>query len=206
MLYITCSRSGEQRKGGRGPHSFGNEKQEGVEAEKDPASAEHIEDIDPLEPTEETAAAEPVVPEVELPKVFTYDEYLAKKKNDPDIKNKELFEAPKAIRTVEKSEFQGLKTKEEEETVFLQAKPVVTKTDKKSAPQRSTAKNSAIDVSFKVVPAEETPAVSYGGDRDRGYGGRGDRGGRGGGDRKYHHGSRSTGVAVDLSADLFPSL
>lgn len=195
----STGRSGEQRKGGRGPHSFGNEKQEGAEAEKNPAAAEP--DIDPLEPIDEnvgesTTEAEGnvvVTPEVEEPKVFTYDEYL-KKKNESmvNVANKELFSEPKNIRTVEKSEFQGLKTKEQEETVFM-AKPV-TKTEKKSAPQRSTAKTTAIDVGFKVVPAEETPFS-------------GDRRGRGGGDRDKRYSPRtSTGDGFDLNADLFPSL
>lgn len=198
----TYYRSGEQRRGGRGPHSFGNEKQEGVEAEKDPTTAEV--EVDPLETEEGETTDVPVVPEPELPKVFTYDEYL-KKKNDAlaNVANKELFSEPKAIRAVEKSEFQGLKAKEEEETVFM-AKPVTKLTDKKAATQRSTAgKGSTVELAFKVVPAEEGT-----GERES-YGGRG--GGRGGresgaaGDRERKP-PRSGGGHFDINAAQFPSL
>ena len=117
-----------------------------------------------------------------------------------NVTNKELFTEPKAIRTVEKSEFKGLKTTVQEETVFM-AKPI-SKVEKKAAPQRSTVKTTATDVSFKVVPAEDAPHnESYGG---RGGGGGGRGGGRGG-DRKYSP-RTSAGGGFDLTADLFPSL
>lgn len=117
-----------------------------------------------------------------------------------NVANKELFSEPKAIRAIEKSEFQGLKAKEEEETVFM-AKPAAKSTDKKAAPQRS-AKGASVELAFKVVPAEEGT-----GERES-YGGRGGgRGGRGGGagdrERKPH---RSGGGNFDINAAQFPSL
>lgn len=118
--------------------------------------------------------------------------------------NKELFSEPKAIRAVEKSEFQGLKAKEEEETVFM-AKPVAKSSDKKAAPQRSTAKGTTVELAFKVVPAEEGGG---GGERES-YGGRGGgRGGRGagGGDREKKPSHRSGGGHFDINAAQFPSL
>lgn len=56
-LYVTSFNSGrgDQSKGGRGAHGFGNEGQEALEAQKDPASA------NPVVEGQEEVAPEPVV-------------------------------------------------------------------------------------------------------------------------------------------------
>ena len=71
-INLPCSGRGEQSKGGRGAHGFGNVDQEALEAEKDPASAAPATE----EGAEAEAPAEPVVeaePEPGKPcDIYTY--------------------------------------------------------------------------------------------------------------------------------------
>ena len=195
----STGRTGEQRKDSRGPHSFGNVKQEAADAEKDPASAEP--ELDTDAPGE--AAAEDATPVPELPKVVTYDEFL-KKRNEAaaNSANKSVVLETKSIRTVTADDFAGLKTKEEEETVFLQlGKLKVSKPVTKAAPAKNTP---ALQLAFKVQ-SEEPAADSYerparGGDRSS----RAPAGRTGGASPRTSTGPKSSVNVNDSEA--FPSL
>ncbi len=215
--------SGEQRKGSRGPHSFGSEKQEAEDAEKNPASAEpEVESV----VVDDAAAAAVAVVEAEPvgPPQFLFDEFIAKRNEARS--NQEVFGAVQT-RVVE-ADLSGLRVQEEVEITFVGgvAAAKAVKAGKKNA-QRSAAKSTVLDLGFKSPPLndsrefrqqEEASAAAAGGDAPRSNGGRGggrggDRdGGRGGG-RGGRGGDRSSGrpqssgARVNIAdASAFPSL
>lgn len=131
-------------------------KQEAADAEKNPASAEP--DLETTDAVPADPAVEEAAPEPELPKVVTYDEFLKKRTEAAaNSENKAVVLETKSIRTVTADDFAGLKTKVEEETVFLQlGKMKVSKTAAKVAP----AKNSpSLQLAFKVQ--SEEPVADY---------------------------------------------
>jgi hypothetical protein len=109
------SRGKEVSKSGSGKGNWGNPKEEAEQGEK-----EHLEDAVAVEAVEETAApgvVDEVVEEVE-PEVPTYtlDQYLATR--DSARANSEIFGAF-SVRTVDASEFSGMKTKVDSDDTFI---------------------------------------------------------------------------------------
>lgn len=203
----STGRSGEQRRGGRGPHGLGNVDQEAQEAEKDPSTAvPEVEDATAPE-EEEAAPAEPAAPPT-----LSFDEFIAKR-NEARA-NTEIFGEVKT-REVE-ADFSGLKVAEDAAAALVFVGGVATVKPAKAAKkatQRSNVKTAVLDVAFKPhAPVEYRER----GDRDeepragRGAGGRGS-GGRGAGGRGAGRGGStsrpSSSGAVDINDALsFPSL
>jgi len=224
----STGRSGEQRKDGRGPRSFGNVFQEASDADKNPASAEpEIEPVDGVLPAAtaegdegatpatpeviEEVAPEPAEPEVVT---FTFEEYLAKR-NEARM-NADAFGEIKPVRVVE-ADFSGLKTVKEDLDDLLKLGGGKKEKDKKTT-QRSTAKTAVLDVGFKRPEVETGDDDHRGGRGDRGdrpprsgrgEGGRGGGRGRGRGDGNSERAPRASGSRVNINindADSFPSL
>jgi len=226
-------RTGEQRRGGRGPYGVGNVQDEAATAEKDPAAAEPPAE-EPIEgeeaaapgwaadateeaPEEPAVEAEPVVP------TLSFEEFMAKRNEARS--NAEIF-GEVAVRTVEAVTVGQVKAREEyDDLVFTTAAnakkgPKVTK----KTEQRSTTKAQIVDVGFTAAPSPSIYDDERGGRGGRGRGDRGDRGdrpegrgrGEGRGGRAEGRGGRGAGRGprpsnssggIDItSADLFPSL
>ena len=116
---IPLNRGKEVSKSGSGKGNWGNPKEEAEQGEK-----EHLEDAAATIETSEDAAAvapgvvEEVIEEVE-PEIPTYtlDEYLATR-DSARTANNEIFGAF-SVRTVDASEFSGMKTKQDSEDTFI---------------------------------------------------------------------------------------
>lgn len=206
-------RSGEQRKGGRGPRSMGNVSQEAADAEKNPDSAvPEIEPVDGAVPADAEAVPEekPAEPEVPVVQTLSFDEYVAKR-NEARA-NTEIFGAV-SIRAVE-ADFSGLTTKEDD-TDELFAAENKSKALKKGS-QRSTAKTQVLDLGFKrpdiEVQEDDHRGAGRGdrphrGDGRSGRGGGRSSGGRGGGDKPAARSNPSAGARININdSDSFPSL
>jgi plasminogen activator inhibitor 1 RNA-binding protein len=224
-LWLTCQcfylyRGREVSKDGAGPANWGSEKQEAHRVEKHEEEPEPVAADETVEEGAEVVAEEPAAPDSPPePPVFTLDEYNAKRAQARQ--NSEAF-GEVAVRQVT-DDFKGLKTKTEEEDVFIALGSKQSK-GKQGKDQRSTTRATIADVAFVVAPPEP-PASSRGGrggDRggrggDRGGRGdrprtsekgaaRGDRGGRGG-RSSSGRGNAPRGPRVDIfSAEAFPSL
>ncbi|GMI32640.1 hypothetical protein TeGR_g7013, partial [Tetraparma gracilis] len=147
-------RGREVAKGGAGGHNWGSEKdaaREGEEAGAD--KEEEKEKRPPREPSPET---------------FSYDQYLAKKKEEAAAKSNELFKAQK-LKTVD-NEFAAVKDLKIEETDFLKM-GTGKALRKKNSEKKEVVK---IDAAFRHKPIQQD-------DRDDDAAERADRGGRGGG-------------------------
>ncbi len=115
---------------------------------------------------------------MEAPKVFTLDEYKKKKEEEKaNTSHKELFIEPKPIRQVEASGFNGLKTKVEEEAIFMASNKTKNTTKKTSKQATVTAVTPSVELAFKVAPAEDNDSYERSnrpsrGGRENGRGGR----------------------------------
>lgn len=197
-------RSGEQRRGGRGPFAFGSEQEEAQKAEKGVVATGEV--------SEETAAVEEVaVPEEPaLPPVKTFEDFV--REREESRVNADIFGAVRA-REVQ-ADFANLRTADKEDITFVGG---VAAPAKKVVIKEKKARNLITDVGFSTVP------LSSLGDNDRDYrpdGGRGaGAGGRGagrGGDRERGGRGRGRDAAAPRpagargpsfnDADSFPAL
>lgn len=174
-------RGREVSRGGRGPYGLGNDKQDALEAEKDPASAESPIDVDDGD-EDPVVSAEAEEPEAET---FTMDQFMAKRAEARAAASGVL--ATGKVRTVTKDETAGL-TKGGEELTDFWAQTKGIKGDQKGKDQRSNSKNISLNVGFKFEKPDERDDRDQGrgkgrggkGEgRDRRDGGRGDGRGRG---------------------------
>lgn len=201
-------RGREVAKGGRGAYGAGNAAQDAQEAEKDPNAAEPV-----VEETGDNAevVAEPEVEEEPEEPTYTLDEYM-ERRNEARAKAAALVGNVKERKvTKDSSEFAGLKSVETvggEELEYLPGK--VSKAEAGRKDQRSTGKNTVLDVGFKF---DSQQSDGYRKDRPFRGGGRGDRrdGGRGGrsdgrgrGDRRG--GGRGGAPSTVFNAMDFPAL
>ena len=192
---------------------MGNDKQDALEAEKDPSSAEPV--IDAVEDEEQfgwnvaTDPAEPETvqePEEPEPITLTLDEFM-EKRNEARAKALELLGEVKTRNISVEKEFAGLTTKgDDHEDDYMGGGKAKTSSASTKKDQRSTGKTQIVDLSFKF----DAPVASSD-DRNGRGGGRGDRsrgggdrsgGGRGGGRRPQS----SSGNSSVFNALDFPSL
>jgi hypothetical protein len=186
----------DQRKDGRGAHSFGNVDQEAADAEKDPSKAEV--EIDPVDVNGEGVdVEEPPQPEPEpVAPTLSLEEYLAKR--DEARQNSAIFGEVK-IRTVDTSEFEGVRRQKE----VLTEEALSKKSAAKKTQQRSSVKAQITDVPIKFI--REEPEKDTRRDNRRDFGRNNRQSGRG--NRGVKSDRNSTGANLDLSdSSAFPSL
>jgi hypothetical protein len=171
-ILTLISGRGEQSKGGRGAHSFGNPEQEAHEAEKDPASAApDSEIVGGWGEGAAEVAAEPVVEAEPEPVAMTMEEFLAQRALTRA--NAEMFGEKKGTRQTE-SDLSGLQRKEAEVYGTYGNFEKAARAEAERKAQRSTGKNVHLDVAFRNASLEAQG-------RDEGE----SRGGRGEGRGKY---------------------
>jgi plasminogen activator inhibitor 1 RNA-binding protein len=180
-------RGREVSRGGRGAFGLGNDKQDALEAEKDPKAADVV--TEAVEIVVEEAVPE-VVEEPKEPEIPTYtmDQFM-EKRNAERAKAVTLLAEGVKVRTVDKEAFTGLTVAGENLDDFLGRTKF--KAGDRTKDQRSTGKTQILDVGFKFAAPEQPDR----GDRyDRGdKGGRGGEGGRGGGRGGDRNGDRRPG-------------
>lgn len=202
----TSGRSGEQRRGGRGPYSTGNAEQEAQDAEKgvlpvtegDEAPAE-------AEPVE--AAAEPEVEAPAQPPQKTFEDFM--REREEARANSEIFGSVK-VREVA-ADFANLRAADKSDITFVGG--FATGPAKKANTKERKTRTLLSDVGFTSAPVAsigdddrdyKPNSAPAGGRGDRGRGDRGGRGGRGRGrDGPRPSGARGPNFGDELS---FPAL
>ena len=197
-------RSGEQRRGGRGPYSTGNPEQEAQDAEKGvlPEGEEVA-----AEAAEPEAEAEPVVEEPQAPPQKTFDDFL--RAREESRANSDIFGSVK-VREVT-ADFSNLATADKDEITFVGG--LATGPSKKVVQKERKSRNLLADVGFTSAPVstigdddrDYKPSSAPAGGRGAGRGGRGaGRGGRGARDgARPSAGTRGPNFGDEAS---FPSL
>jgi plasminogen activator inhibitor 1 RNA-binding protein len=149
-------RGREVSRGGRGSFGLGNDKQDALEAEKDPKAAEVTTEAVDVAAEEEAVpevAEEPKEPkEPEIP-TYTMDQFM-EKRNAERAKAVTLLAEGVKVRTVDKEAFTGLTVAGEDLDDFLGRTKF--KAGDRAKDQRSTGKTQILDVGFKFkAPASE---------------------------------------------------
>jgi len=190
-------RGREVSRGGRGPYGTGNDKQDALDAEKDPSKAEvKVEDAGTTDVEEPAADPEPE------DNTITLDQFMEKRAAERQ-QAQAIFAGDVKARAADKDVLNSLSKAGKEDYASELIQKEYGKKD-----QRSTAKSKILDVGFKFQNPEQNTyedrrpprGEGRGSGRHRGGGDRNSRGGKG------SSGRGSGGPATVFNAQDFPTL
>jgi len=191
-------RGREVSRGGRGPYGAGNDKQDALEAEKDPSKAEvKAEDAGTTDVEEPAAEPEPE------DNTITLDQFMEKRAAERQ-QAKAVFADDVKARAADK---ELLATLSKGGKVELESEGTLKEYGKKD--QRSTVKSKILDVGFKFKNPEENSYEDRRPPRGEGRGSgrfRADRNSRGGRGGSSGRGGGSSGPTTVFNAQDFPTL